>query len=127
MDKLVKVHNSILQSLSAVEMVMMKRHIKEMNDTFKPALKTLTWSSQRIPAFLAKANHAIDRFKSRRNEVRKHSISIENVVRHMERECLVVTDHLDGNPHRVTTLRNFAEMTVDRAKNKLNILCKSIG
>ena len=41
-DKVVKVYNSILQSLSAIEMNMINWHIKEMYDILKPTLKPLT-------------------------------------------------------------------------------------
>ena len=41
------------------------------------------------------------------------------VVRRIERERLITTDIADENSHRVTTQRNFAEMNINQAKNKL--------
>ncbi len=86
LERFVKLHNSTLQAMSDIELVMLKEQIHEMNQVIH---KNLNWTSQSIPSFIAAANNAIDTLRSTLDETRKQSKSIEFIVSKIAKASLV--------------------------------------
>jgi len=89
LDKMTKICNEITSSLLPIEKQILQKQLNELEHTLKPALTTLNWTSQRISAFVMTANRALEKFKSIRTEIRKHSLVIEKVVESIEKSCLI--------------------------------------
>ena len=73
LEKIAKLYNSILMSISPIENTILRDHFTTMDEVLKPSLTYLNWSSQGVSAFITKANIAIDTFEAFLEESRKHS------------------------------------------------------
>ncbi len=103
--------------MSSVELSLLDNQVKAINDTLTQGLTTLKWSSQRIPNFTTTAFHAIEKFRSKLSEVRKHLASIDAIVQQIAQFSLL--DEL-VSVHSVSSLGDLAETIEQRAKEKVS-------
>ena len=116
LDKLAQIFNLTFDSMSSIEMSLMETHIKSINKVLSPGLTTLNWSSQRISVFIAAAFHALEKFRSTLTEVRKHSLSIQNIVWQIEQDSLVDVEY----DCMLTSLADLTGVMETRARKKLS-------
>ena len=67
----------------------MSQHIERMNIAMQPGFTTINWSSQCISAYVQKANTAIDVFQAILCEIKKHSSSLDCIVKSIGKSSLV--------------------------------------
>lgn len=116
LNKLAKLINETLDSMTSLEFSVMKVHMKVLNTVLNPALKTINWSSQRISAFITTAFHAIEKFRSKLSEVRKHFSSAEKLALEIEKEAMVNVDC----DYKVATLRDLLSSIEANVQLKLS-------
>ncbi len=116
---MVKEYNETLDSLSIVEIGLLSDHIQNMDDVLRPGVSSVTWSSQRIPAFIRNGNHAIEKFKSTANEVQKHSSSIEGIINHINKHTLIDKSDLKFEEKNIVSMPEFSEVFEKAVKNRL--------
>ena len=114
-----KEYNETLDSLSFVEIGLLSDHIKNMDDVLKPGFSSVTWSSQRIPAFIRNGNLAIEKFKSTANEVQKHSSSIEVIINHINKHTLIEKFDLKFEEKNIVSMPEFSEKFENVVKRRL--------
>jgi dynein heavy chain len=117
LDKFAQIFNSTFDNMSPVELSLLDIQIKVMNDTLTQGLTTLKWSSQRIPNFITTVFHAIEKFRSKLGEVRKHLASIEVIVQQIAQFSLL--DEII-TVFSVSSLGDFAETIEQLAKDKVS-------
>jgi dynein heavy chain len=102
--------------MSSLEMSLMEIHVNDMNKVLSPGFTTLYWSSQRISAYIAVAFHALEKFRSTLGEVRKHSSSIENIIKQIEQESLIDID----SDFALNSLGDFTDAIEDSVRRKVS-------
>ncbi|CAM9101409.1 unnamed protein product [Chrysoparadoxa australica] len=86
---MLKAYSQLVSSLSAVEMVLLKKQLARLQDVLKAGFTPLNWNSQRIPSFIDTANKALNEFSGIVSQIHKSSAMIEEVVNSIERTVLV--------------------------------------
>ncbi len=69
-----------LGSLSPVELITLEPHILKLWKVLSPAWERLNWNSLVIDEFVAKANRALDAFKSLLERIHKVTVKIERIA-----------------------------------------------
>ena len=114
---MVKLYNSTLNSLSEIELVMMKEHISNVNRILRPGLTSLNWTSLRIPAFAANGNRIIENFRATLKEIRKHSSALEQIIKQIECQSLINAEDFCVDGVRSLNFVKFCN-TVERKINE---------
>jgi len=92
LEKLAKLHNFMYTTMTQIELTMLEKQAGEMERILKPGFTSLNWSSQGVWGFITMGNNAIDTFKSSLVEARKHSTSMEYLLRDIRHVSLVEPD-----------------------------------
>lgn len=121
-DFMVKTCSDIISSLTPIEQAILVKPLKTLEKTLKPGFHTLKWTSQRIPAFVATAEHSIEKFKSIVSEVRKHSETIESIVSFMGKSSLIFEEDFKVSPDNTISTSDTADLFDDTRKKRLDLI-----
>lgn len=79
LDFALKKYNAILAEMSNVTNSMVKPHLKDLSQTMRPALTTMTWTSMNVSSFIETLEETLVRFS---NLVRQTNDIINNRIHH---------------------------------------------
>ena len=124
LNKMTENYNKALDSLTDLELDILKNHIAAMDSALSPGLTTINWSSQRISTFIDIGNTCIERFLSIVNEVRKHLSSIERIVKRIENETFFIRKKDFQDKEQKILFGSFINSFEVTTKEKLSTLLR---
>ena len=80
LNAMLRRYDTVLSELTPVETSLLSAQISKLQKALKPGFEPFNWNSLHIPTFYQNCNHAINEFQNMVSQVKKSSMSIEEVI-----------------------------------------------
>ena len=80
LNAMLRRYDAVLNELTPVETSLLSAQISKLQKALKPGFEPFNWNSLHIPTFYRNCNHAINEFQNIVSQVKKSSMSINDVV-----------------------------------------------